>query len=831
MKYSTWCIPYPTIFRGKADAPGLDAFSVVDDDDIVECHVSIFRQATSTPSALDEYMEVKRREFIGSSNDEVGQRDAAMLRLDVARLGDRIEHQLADAGRSSVCYLVMGRVQSGKTGHQLGMLSWAADKCDVAVIFTGVTEALNGQTSYRISNDLGALPSSPVATVPVPTRIGAQRDPSFIEGVLKRAEQRRDYRAGDAMWPERLPILVSMKTKPRVDAIKWLFQEVAERLGEGVTALIIDDEADQASPNAAARRGEEAATYAELKALRDAATHHVWLSYTATPQAIFLTEEDGALRPDYCAVSRPGTDYFGLRSLMSATQNLARVDVSDWNPRATSTATVPRSLKEALSDTLVAAWLRLRTPDAFYRRGPEPATEGMRSVQMLIHTSAQVRDHARDFSLVQSGLEQLRGEIERAIRDERPEAAPVELVTAWDRCARRLREQTGGAYALPELSLESLFQIGGLFSRIETRVVNSDPARPTAPAGSLPTSRASWEAHPIWVIIGGDILGRGLTIPQLVTTYFTRIAQIANEDTVAQQMRFCGYRSTYSHVVTVHAPSAIFDSFDYLSQVERALVSAAEEWEERDKDLQVEQPALWYVSRPTNRMRPTRLAVRDRALTDQDKNQQVLAFRQLVQPQAFALNARTLLDWLNGMDTRSVLDEWLLAESGADEVKRLIQSFAVVGSDGAERDIAVELMNGRLGDLGLANLPFAVFVRGLEAVRSAAARTPPDPAPLPVRRLLHPAPSGARAIWESGWSDHGAIRSTSWYDTARLGVPHIGDGQRRPIRELGYDAVSVVIEPLAVYSTDGGAREGAGLAVSMLSPDGFHVRAIGVATN
>ena len=125
-----------------------------------------------------------------------------------------------------------------------------------------------------------------------------------------------------------LPILVSMKTKPRVDALKWMFQEVSERLGEGVTALIIDDEADQASPNAAARKNEEAATYAEFKALRDAATHHVWLSYTATPQAIFLTELDGALRPDFCAVSRPGSGYFGVAALMEATHAPARVSVA-----------------------------------------------------------------------------------------------------------------------------------------------------------------------------------------------------------------------------------------------------------------------------------------------------------------------------------------------------------------------------------------------------------------------------------------------------------------------------------------------------------------------
>ena len=283
-------------------------------DDLPECRVNIFREQMSARSALDEYLDVKRREFIGASGDEIGAADALRLRDDLGGLDRRIERQLVAGGRTSVSYLVMGRVQSGKTGHQLGMLAWAADKCDVAVIFTGVTEALNGQTSYRISKDLGTLPSNPIATLNVPTRASAERDQSFLESVLRRTKQRRDYRAGEGMWPERLPILVSMKTRPRVDALKWMFQEVSSRLGEGVTALIIDDEADQASPNAAARKNEEAATYAELKALRDAATHHVWLSYTATPQAIFLTERDGALRPDFCAVSRPGSGYFGVGS-------------------------------------------------------------------------------------------------------------------------------------------------------------------------------------------------------------------------------------------------------------------------------------------------------------------------------------------------------------------------------------------------------------------------------------------------------------------------------------------------------------------------------------
>lgn len=791
--------------------------------------MTVFRERTLQSSALDDYLDVKRREFIGASGDELGAADSHRLREDLSSLDARIERQLVTLGRESVCYLVMGRVQSGKTGHQLGMLAWAADKCDVAVIFTGVTEALNGQTSYRISTDLGTLPSNPVATLNVPTRANAERDPSFLESVLQRTKQRRDYRGGEGMWPERLPILVSMKTKPRVDALKWMFQQVAQTLGEGVTALIIDDEADQASPNAATRKNEEAATYAELKGLRDAATHHVWLSYTATPQAIFLTERDGALRPDFCAVSRPGSGYFGVAAVMDATHATSRIEVHDWSPNTQTSSAAPSSLMRSLSDLLAAAWLRRFTPDAFYRRPDGPAPEGMRSVQMLIHTSSKTKDHTLDYAMVESGLQALRASIEKAVREEDPALSPVELTRAWEALASRVTAATGATVEMPTLGIEQLYSLGGLMSGIEKRVVNSDPSRPTAPAGPLPTDRAGWEAHPIWIVIGGDILGRGLTIPQLVTTYFTRIANAANEDTVSQQMRFCGYRGSYSHVISVHAPRAIFDSLDYLAQVERALMATAQDWEASDKNLRLDEPALWYVSRPTNRMKPTRLAVRDRDLVDSSKSRQVLSIRQFAQPRGFRHNSRILLDWVEGSDpSRDFLDDWLLAECGAEEVRSLLGSMAMAGRDDWERDVAVELMSPRLGDLGLANLPFAIFLRGMDVLRSAAAANPPALASLPVRRLADTPPGSALLTWTSAWEAGGGIQQEQWFDTARIAVPHIGDAQRRPIEKLSYDAVCVLIEPLAVHASNENAPVGAGIAVSIQSPSGFEVRTIGV---
>ncbi|QCW51027.1 hypothetical protein FE634_12560 [Nocardioides dongxiaopingii] len=792
--------------------------------------MSVFREATPGASALKEYLNAKRREFVGAVGEDVGSGDAIRLSEDLERLSGRAEEQLLERDMAGVCYLVMGKVQSGKTGSQLGMLSWAADRCDVAVIFTGVTEALNGQTTDRINSDLSGLPSSPVIAMPVPTRAQAEKNEAFLESVVRRTQQRRDWREGEGLWPERLPILVSMKTKPRVDALKWLFGKVAEELGEGVTALIIDDEADQASPNAATRRNEEAATYAELKALRDAAKHHVWLSYTATPQAIFLTELDGALRPDYCAVTRPGTEYFGVADLVDPAQRHGRVTVADWPTANRSADHPPASMRRAVADVLCAGWLRAHHPDAFYRRGDKAAHAGMRSVQMLVHTSSKTQDHVIDYGSVQTILADLRQDLEDAIRANDASMAPTQLAQAWSAIISRANTATGSTVDLPDdLGIEHLYQIGKLIGQVEVRVVNSSNTRPTAEAGALPIKSAAWEAHPVWIVIGGDILGRGLTFPQLTTTYFTRIAQTSNEDTVSQQMRFCGYRSTYAHVVTVHALADILEMLSYLAHVERVLMATAEEWDAQDKNLRMEEPSLWYVARPTNRARPTRLAVRTRELDDISRQRQVLAVRQFVQPQAFQHNSRAFVAWLeDGNVARDLLDEWQLVECGAEEVERLLRTLRLAGRDDAERDVALELLSPRLRDLGLANLPFTVIFRGLDELKVAASGHSPDLAALPVRALAQAPPTRAFEIWENAWSNKSALQPHEWYDEARIGVPHIGDAQRAPIAALGYDAITMLIEPLAVHSGDESSRLGGGLAMTIQTPDGFAIRMIGV---
>ena len=73
-----------------------------------------------------------------------------------------------------------------------------------------------------------------------------------------------------------------------------------------VPVLVIDDEADQASLNTAVASDDESTTYRRLMALRRALPLHLFLQYTATPQAPLLLNIIDSFSPNSVAVLQPG---------------------------------------------------------------------------------------------------------------------------------------------------------------------------------------------------------------------------------------------------------------------------------------------------------------------------------------------------------------------------------------------------------------------------------------------------------------------------------------------------------------------------------------------
>jgi len=324
-------------------------------------------------SSLSHYFSVQRRKnaqrFTGSKVDS----ETKFFEEDINNLIHRLELFL-DTNEQEVSYLVLGKVQSGKTAHMVGCIAWAADsKISLVATFTGVTEALNDQTYERFSKDL-ANSENFVSIHPVPTSSRGKQYQELKEEIFQYVDWRLNSKTvSDSFQP--LPVLITLKSKSRVQTLRKLLEELSEKFGPQISALLIDDEADQASQNSKASRGEVAATYRAIADLRNVNVRNIHLSYTATPQAVLLTEKFGRLRPDYCTTIRPRSGYFGLEDAVSDDFLNNRIEITDPSNSMTI-STIPKSLKKAILQFFWTAYIRDKYPEIFY------AESGLTEVQL-----------------------------------------------------------------------------------------------------------------------------------------------------------------------------------------------------------------------------------------------------------------------------------------------------------------------------------------------------------------------------------------------------------------------------------------------------------------
>ena len=118
---------------------------------------------------------------------------------------------------------------------------------------------------------------------------------------------------------------------------------------DGIPALIIDDEADQASLNTRVNDDDESATYTRIRGLRNLFALHTFLQYTATPQANLLISILDSLSPDFAELLQPGDDYTGGIEFFGQDMSLVRSIPTNELPVRNNPATEPPpSLVEAM---------------------------------------------------------------------------------------------------------------------------------------------------------------------------------------------------------------------------------------------------------------------------------------------------------------------------------------------------------------------------------------------------------------------------------------------------------------------------------------------------
>jgi len=784
---------------------------------------------------LKNYLENDRKKTKSLLPGPVAEKDSLVFEKNIFNISNRLDKFLESDDRE-IAFLVLGKIQSGKTANLLGTVAWAVDKkVSLAVIFTGVTEALNDQTAKRINKDLvNKLDEQYVKVFHVPTKSSGDSYEKLLQDLTKWISRRSTKTIEGLIRP--IPVLVTLKNPSRVKTLHALIEALQERFGNELVSLLIDDEADQASQNAGARKRKITPTYAAIRALRDLDSRNILLSYTATPQAVLLTERNGRLRPNYCVTVEPRTNYFGLETAVGDTFMSNRVEVDDWLLKPSQMSASPKSLRDALIRFVCTGWVRFFSPETFYSAGAltgEMLDKQLKSLQMLVHESGSQKEHRKVYEFVNWELGRLTEGLIDAISGSLTSAQVEDLAEEWNVGLEGIRQAAANdlrSAINPEINMNFFKQILNLLDDSTVLVVNSDPDRP-GPADDIPIDDDVWAQSKMWVLIGGDILGRGLTIPQLTTTYFLRHAKSPNFDTVSQQMRFCGYRSIYSQFTHIFAQGQTLGIFEVMNEIDSTVWRLAKKWDREELNIYSEMPVVMYASRPSVKLDPCRKAVRDPDLVDRKIGKVIFSSWDIFNPVRFKENLITLRTFIeeSKLDLESH-EEWCILKEPSDlQMQRLLVGWEANPAESTFLIGSAELFVPELEDLGLSNIPRNVIIHRslLESDLNDAESVFSE---IVISRGTHTAQSNVTLQnWKKSF-DSMAIVGSSKITWPKLSVPHIGEGQRVIRNRYSPDATTLLVEPLFghVGKAKGGIKVAAGLGFSLMSPPNFEVRIIGL---
>lgn len=467
----------------------------------------------------------------------------------------KLDENSVDVGPTGLLY---GRVQSGKT---LGMTLLSALALDngfrLILVFTSNFVKLVEQTKDRFGAVDGPL-------IHASTESG--------EWDLEKEHVKK------FMGPHGL-VLVCAKDPNHIKKLRTFLEEIG---ADRFPALILDDEADQATPDTSVRarsKGKDVDPSAihksilggeEYDSIRALLRHSVFLQVTATPYSLLLQNIDSPSRPSFAELLEPGKGYTGGESFFSEElikdqeggPPLSYVSDDETTKLDSHPDEVPVGLARAISYFLISASAQYELDKASRRSGQN----------FLCHTSYKKGEHDKLATLIRKYLE----EVVHALEDSAKNEALHRLEWAYEELGRSLSERPPLTQLLDSLRMR--------LHRRKVHTVNSSGSEVDF-------------VRELTFLVGGNILGRGLTIDNLLVTYYIRRAKTTQMDTMLQHARMFGYRTKLMPYTRVFLPRALALRFHLIHTSEAGLRKLLADAGSADH-VPVEVPAGLRATRP-----------------------------------------------------------------------------------------------------------------------------------------------------------------------------------------------------------------------------------------
>lgn len=431
--------------------------------------------------------------------------------------------------------MLLGKIQSGKTRAFLGVIALAFDEgFDVAVVLTKGTKTLAQQTVNRIAKEYRQFREAEELAVydimTVPNLTAWEIDGHKL-------------------------IFVAKKEANNMRRLVKLFTETQPRLA-GKRVLIVDDEADFASIRFTKKKGsddiEQGRIADRIDELRRELTSPSVLQVTATPYSLYLQPEEYEATPSQDFTFEPkrpaftqlvpihdgyvgGDHYFGphdegelefylwhpvtddeLSALKKEDRRRVRTDEALTSKRT-------ESLRRALVNFVTAASIR--------RIQQRQSGSPQKRYSMIVHVETARASHAWQHTVAQ--------EIIAAMSDAATSGDPIFGDLVEVSIADLERSVKAGGYLLPDReSILTVVREAFVKGGVVTEKVNSDND-----VQALLDENAELRLRtPFNVFIGGQILDRGITVPNLLGFFYGRSPKKMQQDTVLQHARMYGNR-------------------------------------------------------------------------------------------------------------------------------------------------------------------------------------------------------------------------------------------------------------------------------------------------
>jgi hypothetical protein len=413
--------------------------------------------------------------------------------------------------KDHVVSLLEGNVQSGKTSHLFGLICSAAD--EGFKLFVLLTTDNNLLQQQTLYRVRKDLPDFCVC--------GESDEYSFFTNNMKR------------------PAIIVLKKNSQV-LKRWKNNFSSSHFCEGNPLFIVDDEADAASLNTLINKNKQSSVNKNLEEIKKTASSSIYIQVTGTPQALLLQSYQSGWRPYFTHYFSPGKGYIGGNELFpyDCPPYVILTDNEEATELLKDDEFAENGLKKAVLYHLVSS--------------AEIFLNGGTVSNFLIHPSVKTDQHQKFAEKVGDYLNEIYLSIDEPFINDAFTAVYNDL-----------------AATKPSISPFDVI-MENINLMLETDGVNI----------LVINSRNSFEDNVKYesgvnIIVGGNSLGRGVTIPKLQTTYYCRVAKSPQADTMWQHSRMFGYDRDLG-LMRVFIPPVLYKLFAEINAANNSIIAQIE---------------------------------------------------------------------------------------------------------------------------------------------------------------------------------------------------------------------------------------------------------------